>query len=516
MLIAKTAQMRAIEQAAIEEQGITLYELMERAGAAVATEARRMAPKPGPVVIFCGKGNNGGDGYVAARLLAKSGYSVDLVMLVASDELDGAAAEAFTRIAGDNTITKRRFDARRRTANAALIIDALLGFGLRGAVRGTAAKAIGAINDSPTPVLAVDIPSGVDSDTGLALGPVVAAERTITFTAPKAGMALWPGCELSGEIRVADIGISKDIVVRHTNICLGGKALARPLLPSREAGAHKGDCGSVLVVAGSVGMTGAAALTAGAAVRIGAGLVRLGVPESLNDILEAKLTEVITIPLPETIARSARAKAFDTLMELIPEADALVVGPGMSNNESTTTLIRQLVIGVKGPLVIDADGLNALVGKTELLTKRQGETLLTPHPGELARLLNVSIAEIQADRLGAAQTAVERWGVTLVLKGARTVIGGGGCFHINPTGNAGMATAGSGDVLAGMLGGLLGQGLPAYPAAVLGAYLHGRAGDLGAVALSELALRAGDLLDYLPAAILELQGGGAESKDGGD
>ncbi len=516
MLVAKTAQMRAIESAAVRETGISLYDLMERAGAAVATHAGELLPKSGRVVIYCGKGNNGGDGYVAARLLAERGYGVEVMMLAAVTGLSATAATAFAKIANTPTILKTRFDGRRRPPDADLIIDALLGFGLQGAVRGPAAGIISVINESSIPVLSVDIPSGVDSDTGLARGPAVRADRTVTFTLPKAGMVLWPGCQLSGEVRVADIGIGRELVAAHTNICLGGKALARPLLPQRAPDAHKGNCGRILVVAGSVGMTGAAALAAEAAVRMGAGLVVLAVPESLNDILETKLTEVMTFPLPETVDRTARAKAFDTLMELIPSMDAIVVGPGLSTNQSTVTLIRQLVIGVEGPMVIDADGLTALVAKTDLLKKREGETLLTPHAGELGRLLGKSATEIQADRLAAAEEAVERWQATLVLKGARSIVAGSGCFHVNPTGNAGMATGGTGDVLAGMLGALLAQGMPAFPAAVLGTYLHGRAGDLGARELSQLALRAGDLLDYLPAAILELERGGADPKDGGN
>lgn len=514
MLLTKTDQMRAIEAAAVAEQGLTIYELMERAGAAVAAQAREMLPRSGRVVIVCGKGNNGGDGFVAARLLCENKYRVEVVLLSAPDRLKGAAAEAYGHIGELAEVGKTRFTSRRKFDPADLVIDAILGFGIKGAARGAAAKAIEAVNATKAPVLAVDLPSGVDSDTGQVLGPAVAADITVTFTAPKTGMALAPGRELCGRIRVADIGISKELVAKLSNVCLGSKALVRPLLPRRSINTHKGECGRVLIVAGSVGMTGAAALAADAAVRSGAGVVTVAVPESLNDILEVKLTEAMTKPLPETAERTARAKAFDVLIEMLPDYDVLVVGPGLSTHESTVTLVRQLVLGTSGPLVIDADGLNALVGKTELLTKREGPTILTPHPGELGRLLEVPASEIQADRIAAAERASSKWGAVVVLKGAATVVAGGDCLYINPTGNPGMATAGTGDVLSGMLGAFAAQGLPAYPASVLAAFTHGLSGDIAAAEITELALRATDLLDYLPAALKEIQTGRRDRKDG--
>lgn len=508
--------MRAIEAAAVAEQGVTIYELMERAGAAVAEQAAEMLPRAGRVVVVCGKGNNGGDGFVAARLLARAKYQVDVMMLAGPDELKGAAADAFKSIAGDKSVRKIGFTPGDSLGKADLIIDAVFGFGLRGPVRGAAAEAIEATNAAAAPVLAVDIPSGVDSDTGRTAGPAVQASRTVTFTAPKAGLALYPGFRLCGAVRVADIGISKEIVKRYANICLGGKAVARRLLPRRAPDVHKGDCGRVLVIAGSAGMTGAAAMASNAALRIGAGLVTLAAPESVNDILEIKLTEVMTKALPETKERTIDAKALDTVMEIISAFDAVVIGPGLSTHKSTVKFVKELVRGAEGVLVIDADGLNALVGETELLNERRGATILTPHPGELGRLLSMPIADIQADRLAAAETAARRWNATVVLKGAGTIAAGGDCLYINPTGNPGMATAGTGDILSGMLGGLVAQGLPPYPAAVLATYLHGYSGDAAAADLTELALRATDLLDYLPTALKDLQTGRRESKDGGN
>jgi len=505
MLLAKADQMRAIEEEAVAAQGVTLYELMARAGAAVAKEAREMLPGGGRVVIFCGKGNNGGDGFIAARLLASDEkYDVEVVMLIGAGEATSAAAQAYQEIAHLAAVAKTPFNARKLTKPAALVIDAILGFGLKGAARGPAMQAINTINAVEAPVLAIDIPSGVDADTGQVAGEAVKADRTITFTCPKAGMAVHPGLGYVGAMRIADIGIAKETIARHANICLGSRAVVRPILPTRRTDAHKGDCGRALVIAGSVGMTGAAAMSAQAALKIGAGLVTLGVPESLNDILEIKLTEVMTKPLPETPERTIRAKAAEQIMDLVPAADVVLAGPGLSTHTSTVTLVRQLVTLVAKPLVIDADALNALVGKVELLSKRPGPTIMTPHPGELGRLLGISVEEVQSDRLTAAAGAAADWGATVILKGARTIVAGAGCLHINPTGNPGMATAGTGDVLAGMVAGLIAQGLPPYPASVLAVYLHGRAGDLAAIEKTELALIATDLLDYLPIAIREL------------
>jgi ADP-dependent NAD(P)H-hydrate dehydratase / NAD(P)H-hydrate epimerase len=505
MLLAKTDQIRAIEEEAVREQGLDLGELMERAGTAVAEEAAAMLAPGGRVVVFCGGGNNGGDGFVAARRLARKNYAVEVVMLAEPAELTGPAAAAFQSIAATGTIAKTSFDAGQTVPPADLLIDAVLGFGLRGALRGPAAEAVDAINSSGTPVLSVDIPSGVDSDTGAVHGPAVRATTTVTFTLPKVGMALYPGLDYVGRLRVADIGIDKKIVSRYAKTCLGSRAVVRRLLPTRTVEAHKGQCGRVLVIAGSVGMTGAAALSAAAALRSGAGLVTLATARSLNDILETKLTEVMTKPLPETPERTIAPQAIETVLEAASDFDAVLLGPGLSTNRDTAIFIRELVARLSAPLVIDADGLTALAKRTDILLTRQAPTILTPHPGELARLLNATAAEIQKDRLSVAQEAARLCNAAVILKGARTIVAEGDCAYINPTGNPGLATAGTGDVLAGVLAGLIAQGLPLYPAAMLAAYLHGAAGDLAAADKTQLALVAADLLDYLPTAIKELE-----------
>ncbi len=510
MLLAKVDQMRKIEEEAIAKQGLSLNELMNRAGAMVALEAIEMLPKVGRVLIFCGKGNNGGDGFIAAHLLAEKKYAVEVIMLSAPDDFTGAARQAFAKISDQSSVKKTSFKSfnAKTCSQQDLVIDSVFGFGLKGKARGAGAKAIATINSLGSPVLSVDIPSGVNSDTGQIDDQAVKATRTVTFTCPKAGMAIDPGVDHVGSLRVADIGIDKKIVATHAKVCQGSRPIARSLLPKRRTSAHKGDCGRVLVLGGSVGMSGAVAMCSQAALKTGAGLVTLGMPESLNHILEVKLTEVMTKPLPETPERTLRAKALDVIMEMAPRADVVVVGPGMSTHSSTATLVQQLVTSIENPLIIDADGLNALAEKPDLLLKRPGPTILTPHPGELGNLLGISTSMIQSDRLSWAAAASDDWKVTVILKGARTVIAGGGCLHINPTGNPGMATAGTGDILAGMLAGFVAQGLPPYPASVLATYLHGLAGDIGVKHRTELALVATDLLHYLPAAIKAIQGNG--------
>ncbi|MCK4268236.1 MAG: NAD(P)H-hydrate epimerase, partial [Actinomycetia bacterium] len=299
--------MKAIEKEAVAKQGISIYELMKRAGGAVAKEALEVLGKSGQVLVFCGSGNNGGDGFIAARLLAAQQFDVEVIMLTAADELTGAAQRAFKTIEKLSSVKKTSFSLEERPYNADLVIDAVLGFGLKGNLRGNAAKAISLINSVNASILSVDIPSGVNSDTGQIHGDAVKATRTVTFTCPKAGMAIYPGANFVGSIRVADIGIEKTIISSHAKVCLGSRAMSRRLLPNRQTDAHKGDCGRVLVIGGSVGMTGAVAMSSQAALKIGAGLVTLGVPESLNSILETKLTEVMTKPLPDTPDKTLRA-----------------------------------------------------------------------------------------------------------------------------------------------------------------------------------------------------------------
>lgn len=498
MEIVSAAEMRLIEEEAVKRQGLSLKELMARAGKAVADLAGNLASKGSEIIIYCGRGNNGGDGFVAARHLAGRGYRVKVVSLAESGETTDIAGEALNALTG-TSVEIGKLEAEP-CLKAGLVIDAVLGFGLKGGVRGSAKAAIEQINRIEGRRLSVDIPSGVDSDTGDVANVAVRADDTLTFTCPKIGLALFPGAEYAGEIHYADIGIWPEIVRHHAAVYLADAEMVGALLPRRPFQTNKHRCGRVLAVAGSVGMTGAAAMTAQAAMRTGAGIVTLATPSSLNDILEVKLTEVMTVPLPETVDRSISSEAVETVLQLAGRFDVVALGPGLSRHEDTAVFVRHLLTQLDMPIVVDADGLNNLAG-TDILNRRTAPTVITPHAGELGRLIGKKAEVIETDRLASVKEAAGNLNCTVVLKGSRTVISGQGATMIIPTGNPGMATAGTGDVLTGVIAALMAQGLPAYPGSVAGAYIHGLAGDLAAKAHGQLAMIATDLLDWLPEAI---------------
>jgi NAD(P)H-hydrate epimerase len=360
-------------------------------------------------------------------------------------------------------------------------------------------------------VVAVDIPSGLGADCAEAAGPAVRATLTVTFAAPKRSLILFPAAAHAGRVRVVDIGIPRTLVVGGAmGVGLLETADVQGAFPARDPAAHKGSFGHVLVVAGSVGKTGAAALAALGAQRIGAGLVTLAAPASLNDILEVKLTEVMTVPVPETEARTVDLAALEPLLRLAEGKDAVAIGPGLGTHPATQALVRELVTRLRLPVVLDADGLNALAGATECLRDAAGPLVLTPHPGECARLLGVSVATLLAERIPVVQKTAVEWHLSLVLKMARTLVGDpAGGVAIVPTGNPGMATGGTGDILTGVIAGLIAQGVAPPLAARAGAYVHGLAGDLAAGRLGPEAMLAGDLLDALPEAIGQVKSGGS-------
>jgi NAD(P)H-hydrate epimerase len=441
---------------------------------------------------------------VAARLLAGAGLGVDVFLLGRRRELKGdalASAKELEKcgIRIGEIVSRAGLDKFRKAAGSSdLVVDALFGTGFRGPAGKLCAGAIGIVNRSPAPVLAVDIPSGVDGQTGRAEGPAVKADATVTMGLLKTGLLFHPGKELSGRVVTADIGFPP-AALKDQNIrtFLADPGSLRGWLPGRRPDAHKGDCGRVVVLAGSAGMAGAACLAAETALRSGAGLVQLGVPESLNDVIQSKLAEVITRPLPETRGRTLSLSALGSILRLAEKADVLLIGPGLSRHPETAELVRELVGSVKLPAVLDADGLNAFASAQDLV--------LTPHYGELSRLLKSQIPQIRADPLGQAREAAQRFDNVVVLKGAPSVTGlPDGRAWINPTGNAGMATAGSGDVLSGLIAGLMAQGAAPERAAVLGVFLHGLAGDLAREEMTEYCLLAGDIIRHLPVAYKSL------------
>ncbi len=507
MLVVSSKQMQKTEKNIVKDLGISLRDLMEEAGKSLADEVLDIVGEQGRVVSISGKGNNGGDGFVAARILSEKGVRVTSFFICFEDEIEGEAKDAFLELkrfetpkflTPDNT---KEFEDALSEAN--LIIDAIFGIGLKGKIEGFVAEVIEKINSADIKVISADIPSGVEADTGRVYGTCIRATKTMTFIAPKIGLFVYPGADYVGELMVADLGLPPN-VVEEGLVRMFLPDEIRKILPLCSGDVHKKAKGKVLVIAGSRGMTGAAVLTANSALRAGAGLVVLGAPESLSDILEQKLTEVINLPLPETNVGSLSSTAYECIIEASKSFDVIALGPGLSQNGETVSLVRRLVVDVKCPLVLDADGLNAIVGKTHLLTERSHPTVVTPHPGELARLFGVSAEDVQKDRLGFTKRATSKWKVTTVLKGAYSIVGFGNDFSINVTGNWGMATAGTGDVLTGLISSFIAQGLGSFEAAVLGTYLHGLAGDIVAKNITPYCLIASDLIDYLPRAMSKI------------
>lgn len=517
MRVVTSDEMKSLDNAAINDYGVPGVVLMENAGRRVAEVVRKvLGDLRGKVVtVFAGKGNNGGDGLVAARHLLNMGADVKVMMLANIDHIKGDARINLDiwRKMGQKTYSVHQGNeinvVRLILMNTGLIVDAIYGTGFRGKMDEKVGRMIEVLNGCGKPIVAVDIPSGLNADTGRVDGPCIQATHTVTFGLPKLGLFLEEGADYAGELHVADISIPSVLVEKLApQRYMATADLVRSWLPRRSSGAHKGDFGRVLVLAGSRGMTGAASLAGDAALKAGAGLVTVAVPETLHDIMEVKLTEVMTIPLPDTGKGAFSTAAGREVLAIQDKFDVLAVGPGISTVTEVVALVRELLPEVRIPCVLDADALNALAGAEEILNKIQAPVVITPHPGEMGRLLGKSASDIQSDRLAAASKAAGAWGVVALLKGARTVVAApDGSMYINPTGNPGMATGGSGDVLTGVIAALIAQGLEPAMAAAGGAYIHGLAGDLAAEKKGMIGLTAGDVLEALPAAAMKLASG---------
>jgi hydroxyethylthiazole kinase-like uncharacterized protein yjeF len=515
MKLVTAAQMRELDRRTIEDLGVPSLVLMENAGRGTYRVLRREFPElMGPVVVLAGRGNNGGDGFVVARHLANEGFPVTVFLLAARDQVQGDALVNLKILEGigvevEEILGEDRLSAvGHRLSRAALVVDALLGTGLNSPVRGLLAQVITRVNQVRPPVLAVDIPSGVSADTGEPLGEAVKADVTVTYGFPKLGQIMPPGRDLVGRLWQVDISIPPALA-RDINTELAEADEMRQLLPPRPFGSHKGSFGHLVVVAGSVGKTGAATLCAEAGARTGAGLVTAAVPASLNDILEVKLTEAMTLPLPEAgNMRALGEEALSPLQDFLVDKTALALGPGLGAHPETQAVIRALVRDCPLPMVIDADGLNALAGHLEVLRGAAGPRILTPHPGEMARLMGVTSKEVQSRRLDTAREVAAAHGVLVVLKGAQTVVADpSGRVSLNPTGNPSLASGGTGDVLTGFIGGFLAQGLTPWDAARLGVYLHGLIADCLEENLGLRGHLAGDLLTWFPELLNEFTQG---------
>lgn len=513
MKVVTAHTMQEIDRQAIEEFGISGLELMESAGQSCMDAIISGFGPTGRAAIIAGKGNNGGDGYVIARLLRQAGWRVSVYVLAERSRISGDAATNLEKLPLDSVafcphegqLAGRYMD---EIARADVIVDAMLGTGLSSDVRGVYREAVEIINASGRPVLAVDIPSGIHGTTGSILGDAVRASVTVTFAIAKLGHVLFPGAEYTGRLIVADIGIPPNVMEAAPGYDQLNDECIRPLLRRRDRQAHKGHFGHCLIIAGSTGKTGAAALSANSAVRAGSGLVTLAVAESLHGILETKTTEVMTVPLPDSNSGYVTSSAFPAIEKLLPGMDALALGPGLGRRPGITALVQTIVESVSLPMVIDADGLNALADDSTILRRKKSATIiLTPHPGEMARLLGASIPDIEADRILVAQEFARSFGVYLVLKGARTIIATPtGTTAINGSGNPGMASGGMGDVLTGIIVSLLGQQYSAWDACRLGVFIHGFAADLVAEEKGEIGICATDVKEMLPYAYNRLIG----------
>ncbi len=510
MKVLTAEQMQAVDRRTIKDVGIPGVVLMENAGRGVAEEVLRRFPsaEASRVLVLSGKGNNGGDGYVVARYLMNNGWQVQIVVLAPREAIKGDAKTNLTALENCGGVVSFVKDAEgldsllSSCGEVAVLVDALLGTGLTKNVDGLYRSAIEWLNDQKAPVVAVDVPSGIDASNGRILGAAVAATLTTTFAYPKIGLVSYPGAAYTGELLVIDIGIPELIAKDVVDDCLLiGKPEACQLLPLRSAEGHKGTFGHLLVLAGSRGKCGAAVLSAESGLRGGAGLVTLACPQSVQPGIAARLTEVMTAPLADDDGEIS-LQALDALLVLAKGKEALAVGPGLGSGHEVCDLIRRLVKSTDLPVVIDADGLNAFSGHMPLLREQTGrQMVLTPHPGEMSRLTGLTTTEIQADRFNVARDFAIQNRLVLVLKGARTLIASpDGRVCINTSGHPGLASGGMGDVLTGLIGSLLAQGLTAADAATLGVYLHGFAADRLLPAFGDAGLLATDVMRELPAA----------------
>jgi NAD(P)H-hydrate epimerase len=508
------ATMRAIDRWAIEERGVPSLDLMERAGTGVARAVERLMPD-GPVAVVCGKGNNGGDGLVAARVLREAGREVSVVCVAPPDSLAGDARENLDRLPGDAPLvwgTDRGAGAADGSdtgsdgngaavfAGAAVIVDALLGTGFQGAPHGPVARAIEAIRAAPAPVVSVDVPSGVDASTGVIAGAAVRASATVTFHAAKPGLWIRPGKAHAGVVEVLDIGIPRGAPTQATIGLIGPAVL--DVLPHRGGSTTKFDSGHVLVAGGSLGLTGAPRMAVHAAMRAGAGYVTACVPASLQPILAgAGPPEMMTRPLPDADG-ALHPDALGVVLEASARLGALALGPGLGRAEGALQFARALARGAEVALVLDADGLNAHAGRLGELAGRRAPTVLTPHAGELGRLLELDSSEIERERLRHARATAEQARAVVVLKGDDTLIAlPSGQVAVSPGASPALATAGTGDVLTGVIAALLAPGLDAFTAAAAGVWLHAEAGREAARRQGAAeGVIASDVIAALPAA----------------
>lgn len=521
--IATAKEMQRIDSDTVKKYGISGAVLMERAGLAVSEKIKKLffldseikgqksdVKRWPTVVVLCGGGNNGGDGFVIARILGNQGYNVKVFLSAKPKELRGDARINYNAAVkfGVRIYPIKRFLTSNflPLTSECLVVDALLGTGLNKDVKSSLSKVIRKVNRLSMPVISVDIPSGISSDSGRIMGCAVKARYTVTFGLAKRGHLLYPGADYTGRLFIEDTGFPRNLLESEKiKVSLPDKNDVCSLLPERPGHSHKGTYGHVLLVAGSKGKTGAALMAAKTCLRTGAGLVTIGIPETLVSAFQSRVTEEMILPLPDKGNGTLSYAAVDTIYEFLAgKANVLAIGPGLSVDKEISDLVGMLIAKSGTPAVIDADGLNAIAGRAGVLKKSRAPVILTPHPGEMARLMSgkretVSIQHIERDRINTAMDFARKTKTYLVLKGVPTVTAtpDGNAF-VNPTGNPGMATAGTGDVLTGMISALLAQNMSPRDASVLGVYMHGLTGDAAAGKKGKHSLIASDIIKALP------------------
>lgn len=499
--VLRSEQVRQVESRAAAQAGLTQAELMRRAGSALARAVTDRVPD-GDIIVLCGPGNNGGDGWSCAHELDAAGRRVRVIALRDPDLLEGPARDC-AAAAMESGVAWEIGGASPDLSGGAVVVDAVLGTGAGMPLREPLPEWCSAVNRSGAYVVAADMPTGVEADTGRVPGEAISADCTVTFIAPKSGLLMFPGAGHAGEVMLDDLGVPAVLRESGGALEVWGRADYSALVPVPAADTHKNARGRLLIVAGSGAYPGAAVLAARGAMRSGAGYITLAVPEPIVQLMQTHLQAVTVVGLPAGRGKALASSAANPLIDLARDYDAVVLGPGLSLSDGAVACARAVVPRIGKPLLVDADALNALVDAVHLLDARSAPTILTPHPGELARLLNITPQKVQSDRLSSCSTLAGD-GRVVVLKGAGTVISDGVRHVVNTSGTPALATAGTGDVLAGMIGALSAQRLQPLEAAGLGVWLHGRAGEIAAGDLTTPCVNAEDVPDRIPAAMMDL------------
>ena len=507
-------EMGAVDKYCIDRIGIPGIVLMENAALKVVKHVNLYLERehglPINAVIIAGKGNNAGDAFAVARHLLIQGTKIELYCIFEKNTLTGDARLNFDileamsvpiKYLGVNSTPEGLCNDIEK---AELVLDGIFGTGFRGEIQGIIRQVAEIVNRHSRYTISIDIASGIDSATGRTSEACIKADKTVTFQLPKIGQLVYPGADYTGELVVESIGMPEQALecIQESTSWVD-RELVKSLIPSRKAEYNKGNCGKVAVISGSTGMAGSGCLTAKACLRTGSGLVYMAVPSNLLNIYQTVVPEAVAVSLADS-RDTISDKNLDEITELIKKCDAAAIGPGLSSSKSIYNIIRGLAETSDLPIILDADALNVIAGNTDIFGAFKNQVVITPHPGEMARLTGLDIPYIQSNRIEVAKKYAALWGITVVLKGARTVVADkNGHVYINSTGNPGMATAGSGDSLTGIIASLTGQGAEAVFAAVAGVYLHGLAGDIAALTKGEYGLTAMDIVDNIPAAILK-------------